>query len=249
MEVDRALRGALLEIVFVGATFLAMTSVAAGQTSGVILLSKEPHHHRMLHNELVNLYRVEVQPKDSVLLHRHDFDAISIMLGDAQVIVRAPGKPEVRQNLTEGQVRLQPRGYVHSTLIDGDNTYHNVTVELLRKQQDGHNLCAEVMAGQPLHCPSSGPASSGRKDQPQFATDQTTVTLVSVQPHKEIKLSNPDGPELMVALDEATLEFGRTVKQHLHPGDFAFVKKGSVARTLKNDTDKELRYVSFALKP
>jgi hypothetical protein len=126
--------------------------LAAPQNSTVLPLAYEPHHHLALHNGYVNVFEVEVAPHDSVRLHRHDFDAISVMISEAQVTVLTPGKPDVHLKLFDGQVRLQPRGYVHATSIDGDTTYRNVTVELLLPQQGGRNRCAPVMATQPLTC-------------------------------------------------------------------------------------------------
>src|ERR1700686_1760515 len=89
------------------------------QTSAVIPLASEPHHHLALHNEYVNVYQVEVAPHDSVLLHRHEVDAISVMMSDAEVTVHAPGKADVHQKLSDGQIRLQGRGSLHSTSIKG----------------------------------------------------------------------------------------------------------------------------------
>ncbi len=109
-------------------------SATRSQSPAVIPLSSEPHHHLALHNEYVNLYQVEVAPHDTVILHRHDFDAISAMLSDSEVTLRAPGKPDVHQTLSDRQIRLQPRSYVHSTTVEGSTTYHNVTVELLLLQ-------------------------------------------------------------------------------------------------------------------
>ena len=120
---------------------------AAAQTQPIITLPSEPHHHLALSNQYVRLYQVRVSPHDSVLLHRHEYEAISIMNGDAEVTVHSPGRPDAPQKLSNGQVRLQPAGYIHSTEIGGDQMYRNVTVELLRPQGKEQNLCAAVMAG------------------------------------------------------------------------------------------------------
>ncbi len=166
---------------------------ASAQAPAIIPLASEPHHHLALRNAHVNVYQVEVAPHDSVLLHRHDADAISIMLSDSEVTVRAPGKPDVHQKLREGQLRLQARGYVHSTSIDGDTTYRNVTVELLLPQQGARNLCAPVIAASPLNCPSApAPAlTATHMEQPQFETSQTYLTLIRVLPHQSAALGDP----------------------------------------------------------
>jgi hypothetical protein len=121
----------------------------ATQTVTVVPLASEPHHRLSLHNEYLNIYQIQVAPQDSVLLHCHDFDAISEMLSDAQVTVSTPGGPGVHRKLTVLQTRLQSRGHVHATDVDRDT----VTVELLLPQKQGHNLCSEVIPDKPLNCP------------------------------------------------------------------------------------------------
>jgi len=216
-------------------------------------LASEPHHHLALHNEYVNVYEVEVAPHDSVQLHRHEFDAISIMMSNSEVVVRAPGKPDVRQKLSEGQVRLQSSGYVHSTSVEGDTTYRNVTVELLFRQQGGRNLCAKVIATQGLNCASEQASLPGstHMEQPQYETDQTTVTLIRVLPRQSVTRGNTGLPELVVSLDDASVatvgEMGPG--NPLRPGDFKWLGMGQAASVFKNNSDKEARLISFRLKP
>jgi quercetin dioxygenase-like cupin family protein len=217
-----------------------LASPLGGQTPSVIPLSSEPHHHLVLHNRYVNVYHVEVRPHDAVLLHRHDYDAISIMLDDAH------------QNLSAAQMRLQPRGYAHSTAIDGDKTYRNVTVELLLPQKAEANLCAAVMAGQPLHCPASQSEQneSNWTEQPQFETDRSTVSLVRVQPHQEMALSSSSGNLLIITIDTAEVNSGKGQSRGktLQQGDFLWIAKGSPAQSIRNNTEKEARIVTFRLK-
>ena len=224
---------------------------APAQEPAVIPLASEPHHHLALHNAYVNVYQVEVAPHDSVLLHRHDADAISIMLSNSTVTVRAPGKPDVHQKLVDGQLRLQARGYVHSTSIDGDTTYRNVTVELLLPQQSARNLCAPVIAALPLNCPvaqAQSPAAT-HIDQPQFETSQTYITLIRVLPHQSVELGDPGRSELIVALDAVATAGGEAPQNSLHRGDFVWLEAGKPSQGFKNDGDNEARLISFALKP
>jgi quercetin dioxygenase-like cupin family protein len=233
--------------------FVMMCSLslgAAAQAPEVIPLASEPHHHLALHNAYLNVYQVEVAPHDSVLLHRHDADAISIMLSNSSVTVRAPGKPDMHQKLSEGQLRLQARGYVHSTSVDGDTTYRNVTVELLLPQQGARNLCAPVIAALPLNCPGAQaqtPAAA-HIDQPQFETSQTYIALIRVRPHQSVTLGDPRRPELVVALDGVAAARGNGPENSLRPGDFVWLEAAKPSQVFKNDGDKEARLISFALK-
>jgi quercetin dioxygenase-like cupin family protein len=173
------------------------------------------------------------------------------MLSDAAVTVRAPGKPDVQQKLKEGQLRLQARGYVHATSIDGATTYRNVTVELLLPQQGARNLCASVIAALPLNCPGAQaqtPAAT-HIDQPQFETKQTYINLIRVLPHQSAALGDPDRPELIVALDAVAALDEKGLENSLRPGDFVWLEAGKAWRSFKNNGDKEVRLISFAPKP
>jgi hypothetical protein len=226
--------------------------VARAQAPSVIPLSSEPHHHLAFHNQYVNLYQVEVSPHDSVIVHRHEFDAVSVMLSDAEVTVRAPGKPDVHQTLSEGQIRLQPRGYVHSTTVEGNTTYHNVTIELLLPQQGARNLCAPVIANQPLNCVSDQelPPSATYSELPQFETDRTRVSIIRVPPHLSVTLGEQGHPQLLVLLD--ALSVAARERDHpgnqLHPGDFVWLGEKKPGQVFKNESDREARLVSFVLK-
>jgi hypothetical protein len=223
------------------------------QMATVIPLASEPHHHLALHNEYVNVYEVEVAPHDSVQLHRHEFDAISIMMSNSEVVVRAPGKPDARQTFYEGQVRLQSSGYVHSTSIEGDTIYRNVIVELLSRQLGGRNLCAKVIASEGLNCHSeqASPTNSTHMEEPQYETDQTSVTLIRVLPYQKVSLGNTGGSELIVSLDDALIATaGETGPGNpLRRGDFRWIAIGQAASVFKNNSDKEARLISLRLKP
>jgi hypothetical protein len=223
------------------------------QIQTVIPLASEPHHHLALHNEYVNVYEVEVAPHDSVQLHRHDFDAISIMMSSSEVVVRVPGKPDAGQKLSEGQVRLQSSGYVHSTSVEGDTTYRNVTVELLFRQQGGRNLCAKVIATQVLNCPSERATTPNatHMEQPQYETDQTSVTLIRVLPHQSVTAGNTGRPELIVSLDDASVAtLGEAGPGNpLRRGGITWTAIGQAAPVFKNNSDKEARLISFRFKP
>ncbi|GAC1434957.1 MAG: hypothetical protein NVS1B11_03600 [Terriglobales bacterium] len=230
--------------------FLGSLLVAA-QTD-IIPLASEPHHHLALHNSYVNVYKVEVASHDAVKLHRHDFDAISVMLAGAEVTVSSPGKPAVHSRLGAGQVRLQYRGYVHSTTVNSDATYRNVTVELLAPQEGEHNLCAAVIAGQPLDCPNA--VASGNQpfsSQPQFASDKTTVDAIILSSRGETRIADPRHAQLIVTLDDllTAVEDRQDGKiKRLHSGDFIWLD-GNGKESIKNEGREESHFVLFKFQP
>jgi hypothetical protein len=228
------------------ATVLCFPVVGGAQEQTVIPLKSEPHHHLVLHNDFVNVYSVEVQPHDSVLLHKHEFDAIGIMLGDAEISVSAPGKPDSHQKVVGGQLRLQQAGYIHSTVIEGTAVYRNVTVELLMPRQEGRNICASVISTQPLNCPSAHADSAALSEQPQFETNQTKVNLIRLKPRQSFTLDVSPQRRLVVVLDEAAVVSGATnPSKALHSGDILWRDSNSSAQIFDNAGNKEIRLVSF----
>jgi hypothetical protein len=226
------------------------SSSQSGQDPAPIALTSEPHHHLALQNEYVKLYQVEVSPGDSVRLHRHDTDAISLSLSDSLVTVHSPGKPDVQQKLTSGQVRLQALGFVHSTRVQGEAPFRNVTVELLLPQTGKQNRCAQVLAAQPLHCDDAKARDTMLAQSPQFESEQTSLNLVRVPPHERATLGEPGRPILIVALDDgAAYRRGGAAETTLLSGDFVWLDSGKAGQQFRNDGDKEVRLIVFAFRP
>ncbi len=236
---------------WLAAIFLALTPLPAHDSS-IITMDQEPHHHLALHNDFVKVFKVEVAPGDSIVLHRHDGDTVAIAVGDQEVAVGIPGKPDVHSKNADGQVRLQRGGYMHSTHVDGEMPYHTVAVELMRPQSGFHNICAAILPNQPLNCPetSSGKASGDSLRQALLESDQTRVQLVRVPPHKvlDIAAAPQEASQVVVALDAASISSGssKDQKQSLQPGDFAWIEDGNGHHHLyRNDGDREIRFIEF----
>jgi quercetin dioxygenase-like cupin family protein len=219
---------------------------AWGQEPEVLPIDAEPHHHLAFKNEYVKVYQVEVAPNDAVKLHRHDTDALSLSLSESLVTVHFPGKQDVQQKLANGQIRLQARGWVHSTSVQGDTPFRNDTVELLMPQSGERNGCAQVMAKEPMHC--EGVHDRVGLGQPQFETDQTFVGLVRVKPHEQVVVGEPAGATLVVALDAGAAHSGESGKSiSLRPGDFVWLDKGHAREAFRNEGATEVRLVCFGL--
>ena len=233
------------------ATIFFFPFVCGPQEQSVITLKSEPHHHLVLHNDYVNVYSVQVAPHDSVLLHKHDVDAISIAMSDSEITVRGPGRPDSQQKVVNGQLRLQSAGYVHSTSVDGDAPYRNVTVELLAPQQSPRNLCVAVILGQPMNCPESSPQheAHGRSEQPQFQTNQTKVTLIRILPRQSATLDTQGLSQLVVILDDVGIsDSDNNPRKILRTGDFLWRDPRRAPDIFTNNSANEVRLVSFAFQ-
>jgi uncharacterized Zn-binding protein involved in type VI secretion len=222
---------------------LALPLVA--QTPAIPTMDHEPHHHLALHNEYVKIFNVIVSPGDSIILHSHDQNTIAIAIGDQLVTVGIPGKTIPPSKNADGQVRLQRSGYIHSTHVDGDTPYHTVAVELMQPQTNFHNLCAEILPGQPMNCPREAESeSTDYSTQPLLASNETEVLLLRIHPHKSMKLRGVSSPQLVVALDETSIP---KIALSLHPGDFNWAdNSGSVqAGEYRNGSDRDARIIEI----
>jgi hypothetical protein len=231
---------------------LVFPAVLFAQAPAVITMDQEPHHHLSFKNDYVKVFRVEVAPGDSIRMHQHDHDTVAIAIGDQMVTVGFPDKPAVHQKNPDGQLRLQKTGYIHSTGVDPGTTYHTVAVELIPPQGNPRNLCAAVMAGEPLHCvdvPANVPPYQVQV--PQFQSDQTLVELARVPAGQNITIGDVKDFELIVALDPGTLSpaGGKGKDQALAPGDFVWFVNGGPTREFTNKGDKAARIVKFQFAP
>lgn len=226
------------------------SSPLVAQTPAIPTMDHEPHHHLALHNDYVKVFNVEVSPGDSIVLHSHDQDTVAIAIGDQLVTVGIPGKPDVHQKNADAQVRLQRSGYIHSTHVDGDTPYHTIAVELMRPQTNFHNVCAEVLPGQPLNCPVIDPklpAASG--SQALLESNETRASLIRVLPHKSIKVGD-SGPEVIVALDAATISgSSKEPAKTLKAGDYVWLDGDSgQGRVYKNVGAKDARFIEIVFQ-
>ena len=63
------------------------------QTTTEVEITSEPSHHFSLENEFIRVFKVEVAPQASTLMHRHRHDYVFVTLGDAHVSNEVEGKP------------------------------------------------------------------------------------------------------------------------------------------------------------
>jgi quercetin dioxygenase-like cupin family protein len=245
----------------------------AAQAPAPITMDDEPHHHLALKNDVVKVFEVELQPRDSFLMHSHDTDDVSIVIGDSATVNVSPGKADVLSMSKDAEVRYSLSGRVHLVRNIGQTPYRFVAIDLLRAQTGARNLCGKQISGglhaspeafsvkvepapvlnRPQNCPAAPApgADAPRVDQPQYETDQTRVTVTRIRPRQSATLGDSDRDDLIVTIDESAVAAaaGKGPDKALHPGDFVWIGHGEAARIFKNTSEKEIRVVTVALKP
>jgi quercetin dioxygenase-like cupin family protein len=220
-----------MKFIFVSALFLLAFSLSAQAPQPVPLAQGgqpgEPHHHLKIENEYVRAYYVEVPPHDSTQLHQHDHDYLFVTLGDSDVMNAVQNKPEVHLVLKDGEVHFTRGGFAHVARNLSDKPFRNVTIELLKPQGDARNLCAQIIASDPL-----GPCDKPANDhgmEAQFDTAEVRVDLIRFSSRTTNLDSAMKAPVLIVGLKDSRIEIttkGKAAKT-LRQGEIAWFNAGS----------------------
>jgi len=231
--------------------FLAFSLNA--QAPVAVPIPKEPHHHLVLENEYVRVFRVSVPAHGATLLHQHDVPYLYVALGPADVINAVQGKPEVRLVMADGQLGYSPGHFAHIARNQSDAPFDNVTIELLKPQGEPRNTCAEIVPGaSELHCDSPA-ARKGRllDTVPQFETGETWVDLTRVSPEAQRNTITitPSLGTLLVILSGSGIqtEVKGEPEETLHVGDVMWLLAGSNT-TFSNPSHKAWSYLALGFK-
>jgi hypothetical protein len=195
----------------------------------------EPHHRLVLQNDFVRVYRVEVPPLDTTLLHQHDLPYLGVTLGSTDLVNAVSGKPEAHVTLQDGQVIFSPGGFAHLMRTDAGLAFRNITVELVKAQGTARNICKQIIEGPLGACPQQAAAGkknsseTGDDDVPYFETDEIRIDSIKVAGGKDYVEEAPKLNSLLVALTNANLDanLGGEHISFLHGGDVLWLPAGT----------------------
>jgi len=239
-----------MKSIFFAATLLLVFSLKA-QAPVAVPIPQEPHHHLVLENDYVRVFRVSVPAHESTLLHQHDVPYLYVSLGPADVINAVQGKPEAHLVMADGQLGYSPGHFAHIARNDSNLDFNNVTIELLHPQGEPRNLCAQVAVGA-----SVGPCQetvakevAGMTTLRQFETTEMIADLVRLSPNPEMSVMVPQNPSLVVALDGGQIEIvphGKSAKT-LTSGELIWLDESSVV-TVRNLSKKLSSYLQLSFR-
>jgi hypothetical protein len=205
--------------------------------AAAVPITEEPHHVPVLRNEYVHVFNVTVPGRDATMLHQHDLPYLYLTLGTTDIINAVAGKPEVHMKIEDGTTRYSPGGFAHIARTNGDDLFHNITVELARPQGSLRNL-GDGSDDRPLgSCPQST-ADPKQKEQsfrpvvPCFETDELRMDLVSVASGKDFSEESPRTAALLIAMSDANLDvtIGEEHAGILHAADVLWLPAGTARR-------------------
>lgn len=180
----------------------AIAPVGAQSIRGAVLARNEPHHHLTYEDSTLRVLRVRVGAHDTTLLHEHDPDYFWIALGPSEVVNAKPGAPDATIKSADRSIHYTPGHFAHVARNPGTVPFDNITVELLRRQTNVHNLCEPALASSKLSCGDSA-EFAGASAHPAFATDQLQVSLVTIPANGTMDSGQAGRGAWLIALDTA----------------------------------------------
>jgi hypothetical protein len=211
----------------------------SAQAPVAVPIPKEPHHHLVLENSYVRVFRVSIPANDATLLHQHDVPYIYVALGPADVINAVAGKPEARIVMTDGQVGYSRGGFAHIARTDAGSPFNNVTIELLHPQGEPRNLCEKIISG-PLNDCLNSDANKLPSDSPLtalvratamkrlFETNEIQLESFSIALRENCSESGSQPARLLIVEDNSELQVdlpGEASKS-LHSGEVLWLEAG-----------------------
>ena len=220
---------------------LAPAAYGADDAAPAVALTAEPSHHLLLENDQVRVFRFDLAPHASTLLHRHGHDYVFVTLGDAHFSNEVQGKAPVEVTLPDGKTGFTPGDFAHRAKNLADTPFRNLTIELLQDDK---------LRAAPSPWP---PEAEGNRDLPGVrirvlsVKDGVRVSEVEVQPGATIPRHHHNGPHLVVAVNDLELRSevaGKgPVATTLKAGDARWIP-GDLTHTLTNTGKSPARMVT-----
>ena len=209
-------------LVFCVVSLLALTLPA--QTASEVEITAEPGHHLALENQYVRVFKVEVAPHASTLMHRHRHDYVFVTLGPSQVENDVAGKPPVALRLQDGETWFVPGGFAHIAKNLSDQPFRNITIELLQDEKSRQSPPPKWDEERGLHILNGGTQDI------LFVKDGARASELQLQPGGVLPKHHHTGPHLVVAVTDLNLrsdvEGKGASNVQLKAGDIAWVKGG-----------------------
>ena len=219
----------------------AYIAEAADAAAPAVALTAEPSHHLLLENDQVRVFRFDLAPHASTLLHRHGHDYVFVTLGEAHFSNEVQGKAPVEVKLPDGKTGVTPGDFAHTAKNLADTPFRNLTIELLQDDK---------LRAAPSPWP---PEAEGNRDLPGVrirvlaVKDGARVSEVEVQPGATIPRHHHNGPHLVVAVSDLELRSevaGKgPVSTALKAGDAKWIP-GDLTHTLTNTGKSPARMVT-----
>jgi quercetin dioxygenase-like cupin family protein len=219
----------------------AILALALAQAGPEVEITAEPHHHLLLQNQYVRVFKVEVAPHEATLMHYHSHDYIDVTLGAAEISNEVKGKPPATVKLQDGEVKFTAGHFAHIARDLANTPFRNITIEFMRDQQ-AHGSGRRWKEKRGLQ------VFSGGTQHILFVEDGVRVSDIELQSAGVLPKHHHRGPHLVVALTDLVIRSqvpgatGSNIESKA--GDVKWVP-GGFTHTLTNVGDQSARFVTL----
>jgi quercetin dioxygenase-like cupin family protein len=213
--------------------FFSIIAIAAAQVAP-LPVEQEPHHHLLLKNEFVEIFRTTIAPGESTLFHIHSHDGAGVALVARTTTECLLGGTEgAAATFHSGQVFAPSRlsgPVTHRVHNVGSTAVDDIYVELLQRPS------------QPSTTVMGSPAAENGSAR-MFSWELAPGAVTPMHSHTR--------PYLIVAVTFMHLKMvapdGRSLTEDVKPGDFHWVD-AKVTHALANDGTTPGQLVEIELK-
>jgi quercetin dioxygenase-like cupin family protein len=208
-------------------------------------ITAEPHHHLVLQNPFVRVFKVEVAPHAETLMHHHRHDYVFVTLGASEVENDVQGKPPATLKLNDGDTYFLPGGFAHTAKNLSDQPFRNVTIEFMQDEKAHKSPSRKWDEERGMHILEGGTQDI------LFVKDGVRASEIILQPGAMLPKHHHTGPHLLVAVSDLEIR-SDVVGQGPMPGHFKSgdVKwlPGGYSHTVTNVGQTEAKFITLEFK-
>jgi quercetin dioxygenase-like cupin family protein len=205
-------------------------------------ITAEPHHHLVLQNPFVRVFKVEVAPHADTLMHRHRHDYVFVTLGTSEVENDVQGKPPATLKLKDGDTYFLPGGFAHIAKNLLDRPFRNVTIEFMQDEKAHKSPPPKWDEERGMHILEGGTHDI------LFVKDGVRASEIILQPGATLPRHHHTGPHLLVAVSDLQIR-SDVVGQgpmlgYFKSGDVKWLP-GGYSHTLTNVGKAEAKFITL----
>jgi quercetin dioxygenase-like cupin family protein len=221
---------------------LALSTLTLYAQSNQVEITSEPSHHLAFENDQVRVFKVEVAPHKSTLMHWHRHDYLFVTLGDAHVSNQIQGRDPIELNFVDGDTRFVSSNFAHIAQNLSDKPFRNVTIELLKDEEAHKTPPYKWDEERGLN------VFNGGTQHILFVQDGVRVSEVDLQPGGIIPSHHHNGPHLVVAVSDLDLrsdvEGQGQMQAKIKSGDSKWVA-GGFTHTVTNIGKQPAKFIAL----
>ena len=225
---------------------LLLSTATLGQQKAepkAVEITSEHHHHLFLKNAYTRVFKVEVAPHESTLLHHHAYDYLYVTLGPAFIENDVQGKPPVEAHQQDGEVHFTKGGFSHVAVNKADTPFRNVTIEILKPEKPAAKAASKPERGLDI--------GHGVVEDTVLDNDRVRAVDIQLAPGAMLPPHQHATPHLLVAVTDLALH--RQTKGK--PDEMVNEKAGGVvwvpaggSRSVMNMGKAQARFISVEFK-